>query len=313
MKINNLLVITIMSVFLLGCSMFGEKEETNTNVSSNADNAAANNTSPANTKTPEFTGELKFPWDFPAVETTAKTGEYVLVPSYNWLVDAVQKDKDKVTMIWYSQKMSNPGAEKSEIQFMSDKKEVPNAYVVAIPPGEKAKNGDILLTWWQTGSGLQRAIVTDASNPIEPVVRYLNLAYDNPAKSRDGKTTIGQMDEKIKPDTFTVIKNEMESGTSVAITDGANLKHGQVIKVAGDKVFVSMFAGRVGVFPKSEVKGVPLKPNVKEGDRVKAVNMGSFADGTVSKVDAKIGRVWVKFDSTGAGEKVIAFGDILPK
>lgn len=307
MKIKSLLIMVAIAVFLSGCS----KEEANTNTA-NTGNAAANNTSPANNKTPEFTGELKFPWDFPATDTTAKTGEYVLVPSFNWLVDAMQKDKDKVTMIWYSQKMSKPGAEKSEIQFMSDKKEVPNAYIIPIPPGEKAKNGDILLTWWQSGSGLQRAIVTDDSNPIEPVVRYLDLTYDNPAKSRDGKTTIGQMDEKLKPDTFVVIKNEMDPGTAVAITDGANLKYGQVIRVAGDKVFVTMFAGRVGVFPKADCKGVPLKPNVKEGDRVKALGMGNFVDATVTKVDAKIGRAWVKFDSNSK-EEAIAFGNILPK
>ena len=309
MKINNILAIIVAAVFISACSMLGGKEETNTNT---GNTTAANSTAPSSSKTPEFTGELKFPWDFPAMETSAKTGDYVLVPSYNWLVDAVQKDKDKVTMIWYSQKMSKPGAEKSEIQFMSDKKEVPNAYIVAIPQGEKAKKGDILLTWWQTGSGLQRAIVTDDSNPIEPVVRYLDLTYDNPAKSRDGKTTIGQMDEKIKPDTFKVIKGEMEPGTSVAITDGANLKHGQVINVSGDKVFVSLFAGRVGVYPKSEVKGVPLKPSVKEGDRVKALRIGSYSDGTVTKVDPKIGRVWVKFDS-GSKEEVVAFGNILLK
>jgi hypothetical protein len=29
------------------------------------------------------------------------------------------------------------------------KKKVPNAYIVAVPPGGTAKKGDILLKWWQ--------------------------------------------------------------------------------------------------------------------------------------------------------------------
>ena len=43
---------------------------------------------------------------------------------------------------------------------------VPNAVVVPIPTGQTAQEGDIIVTWLQKGGGdLQRAIVTDASNP----------------------------------------------------------------------------------------------------------------------------------------------------
>ena len=56
---------------------------------------------------------------------------------------------------------------------------------------------------------------------------------------------------------------------------------------------------------------MPVKPSVKAGDKVKAVWVGKFVDGTVSKVDENIGRVWVKFDSP-AKEEVVAIGDIMP-
>jgi hypothetical protein len=308
MKIKNLLVVLCFLAMSSACQMFGSKEETNANTNTaKTDNTETAKSSPASEKTPEFTGELKFPFEFPAVDTSAKAGEKVLVPSYNWLVDAVQKDPEKVTMIWYTQEMSEPGAEKSKVKFMSETKDVPNAYIVPLGKGGTAKKGDILLTWWQSGSGLQRAIVTDDSTPAEPIVRYLDLDYDNPAKSRDGKTTIGQMEEKLKPDSFAVIKSEMEPGTIVAC--GSDLSHGQVIRVEGDKVFMKKFAGKIGVMPKADCKAVPLKPNVKAGDKVKAEWVGKFKDGTVSKVDDGIGRVWVKFDQGGT-EKVIAYGDV---
>ena len=147
-----------------------------------------------------------------------------------------------------------------------------------------------------------------------PLIRKLRpldiwiLDYDNPAKAKDGKTSIGQMEEQLKPDSFVVIKNELEPGTSVAI--GSDMKHGQVIRAEGDKVLVSLFAGRIGVFPKADVKGVPVKPNVKAGDKVKAIRYGGFKDGTVSKVDENIGRVWVKFENASEDE-VLAFGDVM--
>jgi hypothetical protein len=255
---------------------------------------------------------VKFPFaDFPTVETTAKAGEYVIVPSYNWIQDAAEKGVDSTSFIWYVQKMAQPDKENSEIQFITARKKVPNAYIVAIPPRQKAKVGDIVLTWWQTGSGMQRAIVVDDKEPATPIVRYLDIDYDNPAKGRDNVTTIGKMDEKIVPDSFVKIK-EMDAGTTVAIQDGANLKKGRVIRVAGDKVLLLEGVGKLKVYPKFVCKPVPLVPNVKEGDRVSAPFVGTFKDATVSKVDAKIGRVFLKFDGM-PDEKAIPFGDVIEK
>lgn len=314
MKINSYLSIFLLVFVAVGCGLFNGSEDTESKSIADipTNTGSEMKTSALDDKKEEFKGEINFPFDFPQVTTNAKTGDHVLVPSYNWLIEAMDKGGDKQTFIWYAQKMSKPGDETSEIQFMSDRKQVPNAYIIPIPSGAKAKKGDIILTWWQTGSGMQRAIVTDATDPAEPVVRYLDLDYDNPAKSRDGNTTIGKMDEKIKPDTFVVIRNEFEPGTAVAITDGAEQIHGIVIREAGDKMFVRLFAGRAGVFAKSEAKGVPLIPKVKVGDRVRVPRHATFADATVTKVDPAIGRVFVKFDGAN-DEKAIAYGNVLPK
>ncbi|HRH40171.1 MAG TPA: hypothetical protein PKY82_00910 [Pyrinomonadaceae bacterium] len=303
-----ILAVSILTIFLTACS------KTETNLTANS-NSAGNSTKNAATAqvSPTIDPNLQatFPFkDFPAVETTAKAGEVVLVPSYNWLQEANVKGADKVTMIWYAQKMSAPDKEMSEVEFMSDKKKVPNAYIVAIPAGQKAKKGDILLTWWQSGSGLQRAIVVDDANPAEPVVRYLDLDYDNPAKSSDGKTSIGQMDEKLKPNSFVKINAPFDVGSMVAVQDGADQKPAQVIRVAGDKVFVSGFAGKIDVVDKSRCTPFPLVSNAKVGEKVKAVWVSSLKEGTVTKFDAAIGRVFIKFDVDNK-EKAISFGEIM--
>lgn len=304
---KKIIALMVLGMMLAAC---GGANTANNAAPANSGNTA-NKTTAAATPTIDPNLQATFPFkDFPAVETTAKTGEVVLVPSYNWLQEANVKGVDKTTMIWYSQTMEKPDKEMSEVKFMSDTKKVPNAYIVSIPSGGTAKNGDILLTWWQSGSGMQRAIVVDDATPTEPVVRYLDLDYDNPAKSRDGKTSIGQMDEKLKPNTFVKIGAPFDVGSIIACQEGADQKSAQVVRVAGDKVFVNGFAGRVAVIEKSRCTPFPLTSAAKVGDKVKAVWVGSLKEGTVTKVDPKIGRVFIKFD-VDSKEKAVSFGEVM--
>lgn len=314
MKIKSpMLLASCLLLAAVGC---GSKDA---NVANSSNGAAANTATPtasANASTPAATaastlkpGEIPFS-GFPTVATSAKAGEVVLCPSYTWIQDAATKGPDKVTFIFYDQKMSAPGDVESELEFLSPgKAKVANAYIIPIPAGQTAKVGDIVLTWWQSGSGMNRAIVVEASDPSEPTVRYLDIDYDNPAKSRDGKTTIGQMDEKLKPNSFVKLSSAWEPGTVIAVNDGASRKKVQVIRVAGDKVLTLAQAGRLQVYDKSAATPVPVKPSVKAGDKVKAPIYGNFQNVTVTKVDARNGRVFVK-PETG-DEKAIAFGDVM--
>ena len=264
----------------------------------------------SSTSAPDSSEPVKFPIaDFPTVNTTAKPGEYVLAPSYNWIKDAAEKGADSTRFIWYVQKMAKPDKENSEVQFLQERRRIPNAYIVAIPPKQTAKVGDVVLTWWQTGSGMQRAIVVDDADPIRPIVRYLDIDYENPAKSRDGVTTIGKMDERIVPDSFVKLKT-WDPGTTVAIQDGANKKAAKVIRVAGSNLLV-LETGKLKVYPKSNCQPAPLVPQVKAGDRVVALRYGlTFAGASVSTVDTRNGRIFLRFDG-GNKDEAIAFGDVL--
>ncbi|MEZ5428142.1 MAG: hypothetical protein R2747_17855 [Pyrinomonadaceae bacterium] len=311
MKLKLFLCLLSLVLTVSSCQMLGGAKEADDKGNTEAKKEDPAKPEDKKEEKPENAGPVKFPIDgFVIEETTAKAGEYVLVPSYNWLTDAQEKGLDKVTMIFYAQKMDTPGKEMSKVKFMSDSHDVPNAYIIPIPAGQTAKKGDILLTWWQSGSGMNRAIVTDDSDPKRPVVRYLDIAYDNPAKSRDKTTTIGQMDEQLKPDTFVKISGPMQPGSATAIQDGGDLKHGLIISMTDDKVYVKQFAGKTGVYDRDKCQGVPLVPDVKAGDTVKAERFGKFSSGIVSRVDPKIGRVFIKFDGS-QDEKAIPFGDVM--
>jgi hypothetical protein len=255
-------------------------------------------------------GEIPFD-GFPPVNTTALADEVVLAPSYNWIQEAATKGPDKVTFIWYNQKMVVPGEVESEVEFLQlGKAKIPNAYIIPIPAAQTVKTGDIVLTWWQSGSGMNRAIVVESAEPMQPTVRYLDIAYDNPAKSPDGKTTIGQMDEKLKPNSFVRLTSPWEPGTTLAVNDGASRRPVKVIRVVGEKILTLSPAGSLKVYDKANVTPVPIRPNVQPGDKVKAPQYGAFADATVTRVDTRNGRVFVKF-GTSAEEKAIAFGDVM--
>jgi hypothetical protein len=61
---------------------------------------------------------------------------------------------------------------------------------------------------------------------------------------------------------------------------------------------------------KSRCTTVPMTSSAKEGEKVKAVWVGSFKEGTVTKVDPKIGQVFIKFENLN-DEKAVAFGDVM--
>jgi hypothetical protein len=285
----------------------GPAGNANQPVTANAAATPAANEAPKSALKP---GEIPFA-GFPAVATTARADEVVLAPSYNWIQDAAAKGPDKVTFIWYDQKMVAPGEVESEVEFLSPgKAKIPNAYIIPIPAAQMAKAGDIVLTWWQSGSGMNRAIVVESADPTQPTVRYLDIDYDNPAKSRDGKTTIGQMDEKLKPNSFVRLTSPWEPGTTLAVNDGATRRPVKIIRVAGEKILALGFAGSLKVYDKANVTPVPIRPNVKAGDKVQAPKYGAFAEATVTRVDARNGRIFVKF-GTDPAEKAIAFGDVM--
>jgi hypothetical protein len=273
-------------------------------------NAASSNSTAKTTAAPDPNAPVTFPFpEFASVETTAKAGEFVLSPAIEGIRNGMEKGVAS-TYTFNRQKMVAPDEEKSEVDFSNSKVKVPNAYLIPLPAGQKAKKGDIVLTWMTPFSSMCRAIVVDAANPSEPTVRYLDIDYDIAVKGSDGKTGVGQSDEKLKPDSFVKISNPFDAGMAIAYKVGEYMNSATVLRVNGDKVLVKNWIGSLVVVDKKDCVPVPLAPGVKAGDRVKAERSGRYADATVARVDAKIGRVFVKFDGQ-TDEKAIAFGNVM--
>ncbi|MBR1803684.1 MAG: hypothetical protein IJ775_02100 [Muribaculaceae bacterium] len=236
-----------------------------------------------------------FPWDFPQnVKLDAEPGQLALAP-YTFYPGALEKGEDltTTTLIFYKSELQEVGETTSKMGG----KDIPNALIIPLDKDAKAKKGDILLTWWQSGSGLERAIVRDASNPAEPKVDYLDLNYsDDPDHPGAGQN---HANEQLKPGSFTVLNDgEWQPGAQIACKKGDSWRIATLIRVEGDKVLAYAFGARVEAYNKADVKIVPFKENIKVGDMV----WGKFAatykpDYKVTKVDNELGRVWVEHNN----------------
>jgi len=246
------------------------------------------------------------PFDYPVVETKAQAGDFVLCPPRQWIDRGFAKGGSKTTFIYYGAKMLEPGKENSKVKRLSGTDMVvPNAMIVAIRKGETAQPGDIILTRWQSGSGMQRAIVVEGGTPTEPKIRYLDIDYDNPSGA-------GKKVDICKPDTFHKIGKEFEVGTAVVAKGKFGWKRSKIVGVAGDKILGLGFAGRVSVLNKADCVAMPVKPEVKVGDNVYVPYAGTMKKGVVKKVDAAIGRVFAEIEFGGKKKETAApFGDVI--
>lgn len=297
---KQLLFAGLVTMYMISCG----STRTSTENKINSNDTAKTDQSTNNT----YSGKIDPFKNFPKDAITAYPGDYVLSPSKNWQEDATN-GKENVTFIFYAQKMAEVGTEYSKVDFLNEKGvEVPNYMIIPIKSGQTAKKGDIVLTWWQSGSGMQRAIVVDDKNPSQPIVNYMDIDWNNPAKNDKG-VGIGQMTEQLEPNSFHVINSEWESGTTVAVKEGSDFKQATVVKLSGDQVLTIGFGGAMKIYPKSDCSPVAVKPSCKVGDMVQAPWVGKYKNLKVEKVDAKMGRVWVD-DPYSDQPMIVPFGDI---
>lgn len=248
------------------------------------------------------------PWNFPDYiknEGLAEGQNVLSIHSFHFKFDEAQNPADE-TYIFYNGTLEKIGDTVSTIKGIGSNEDMPNSVIIPIPQGQTAKVGDIVLTWWQSGSGMERAIVTDASDPKSPKVVYLDMDWKEDGTGSANK----HADEQLKPNTFVVLKNnEWQPGAQVYIPDDSNTVIGTLICCNDEKVLISGFAGKISAYYRQYCKIVPTEQNLNVGDNVMAEWVGSFRSGyKVKKIDKKNGRVWVEGDF---GEEIKSILDVV--
>jgi hypothetical protein len=241
------------------------------------------------------------PFEYPVVATSARAGDFVLAPSRSWVDEAFERGADKQTFIYYGGWMREPGPQESLLETLTRQKtRIMNALIIPIRRGERAKPGDVVLTAWASGTGMQRAIVVTGGTPEAPKVRYLDMDYDSPSGW-------GKKEDVLKPDTFHRLTKPGEVGTTLACAEGGRHARYVLTNEQNDKLLMIGFAGRMRVAPKSECKPLPIEPKLRAGDSASIALVGSFVEGKVRKVDPEVGRVFVEYEF-GSQKKQEAVG-----
>jgi len=299
---NNKLLSSIILFFFVIFTLTGcESNKNNSNNTiSGIENLEINNTKKKQ--------DGKIPYNFPAVATTAKMGEYVLAPSFSFIEDAWTGKSS--TFNFHSRKCLEVGKVESKLYEIGEEVMIPNSLIIPIPAGETVANGDIVLTWWQSGSGMCRAIIVDATNSKSPIAKYLDIDFDNNTTNKNG-VPIGQMDEQLEPNTFTKITSTWQAGTSIAILENGNYSHYKIIRIENDKILASGWAGKLAVFQKADCIAIPIRLELVAGDKIQVPYIGNFIEGVVKKYDKKIGRVFVEIIFAGQKKNiVISIGNV---
>lgn len=240
-------------------------------------------------------GQLSF--TYPDVTLTAAEGDYVLAPSQVSVDEAFQKKEEKPVFIFYAAKVVTVGEKESTLEDLAGStNSIPNALIVPIKPNQTSVKGDILLTWWQSGSGLMRAIVTEGGE--RPKVRYL----DDFAKE----------EETLESDSFHKLTGVLEPGASVAVKDGASYRQATLINVSGSKAIINGWGGSTSVVEASTLKALPVTFSAKVGDEVMAPVIGTYDKVIVKSIDAAVGQVVAEYEFAGEmSSETFFFGDVV--
>ena len=237
-------------------------------------------------------GETRLPFDYPTVELKAKTGDVILAPPRQWIENAIEHGVNEQPFAFFRAELVEVGRGSSLVRTPSGRQEeIPNALLIPIRRGERVKPGQIVLTSWYSGTGLQRAMTVEGGSPESPQVHYLDLKYKHPSG-------IGRDTERLPPNTFHRLLVPGEAGTSVACRDGQRHRHYVVVHVAGNQMIGLGFAGRLTVLDRSSCILLPIAPHIDDTPLFVPV-MGIFQKARVRHYEEKLGRVFVRYSANG--------------
>jgi len=227
-----------------------------------------------------------FPWDYPEgiKGPGLEDGCHALVPSNVYVTAENPADE----MYVFTEVTIKKVGDKASV-FQGDgimNVELPNSLIIPLSKNQTAKVGDVVITWNQSGwDCLRRAIVTDATNPAQPKVAYLDVNWDDAQK---------QLDEQLEAGSFTVLKsNEWQPGQSVVYDLDGHDEILIVVSVSDTKVLANRFDGKIHVLDRSKCTLIPTDAQFKVGDKVRGQAFGMISDGfKVKRVDARNGRLW---------------------
>lgn len=198
--------------------------------------------------------------------------------------------------------MRRPGPAASLIETLPGQTSViPNALIVPIPSGQRVSRGELVLTTWASGTGMQRAIVVPGGTPESPNVRYLDMSLSHP-------TGWGKREDRLPPNTFKKLEQPGEVGTTAACKEGGHHMRYIITARSGKRLLGYGFAGKIAAFDQDACELLPLSPRVREGAWIEVPVAGRYTRAKVQRIDRELGRVVARYKLDDESEAVAFAG-----
>ncbi len=224
--------------------------------------------------------------DFPDVPLQAKVGQWVFAPTRKSLEETKGNPKYRSPRYMQFQVVEVGPAVSKVSPGYGKPVEIPNAYMIPLPPKEPVAAGDVVLGA-RYGNNMELAIVTEGGDaPKADFVEEMPYTKDNVAP--------------LKPGRFVKLDGTLRPGAAVALKTGPkSYSFAFVMNMAGDKLFLAGFMGKALVATKADVVPLELTPKLAVGDVVSARwSSGGFKKAQVKSIDAKarlVGLKWLNF------------------
>lgn len=221
------------------------------------------------------------------IDADVIAGEYALAPSKANYDTALVHGLESSIFVFYPRKVIEKIKDSVVLYQIGDTVTLPNSLIIPIKPNQKATKGDIVLTWWQSGTGMQRAIVLNSDTSLTPTVYYL----DNQYSFYSSVTDINFWIDTLKANSFLVLNDQLMTGRSLIVKKDYFSVFYTIINVSQNKILALSWAGILEVFENNDYQIIPLKQNFNVGDSVFVPYLGTFSKGIVKAVWPDIGKI----------------------
>ena len=228
-------------------------------------------------------------------------GEFVLSPS-KANFDSLQKKgfSSENIFVYYPRKYIKKNDNYFILEEFYDTIKIPNSLVIPLPDSQKVSKGDIVLTWWQKGTGMQRALVLNDKPTCTPTVYYLDNQYYFYYSNNDPLFWV----DTLEANTFLKVEDKVMSGRSFSVKGEYITSFYTIINFFGPKILGLSWAGDLKIINSNLCKLVPMNTKFVIGDSVFVPYFGTYVCGTVKKTFTDIGQISVAIDYFDS-EKVI--------
>jgi len=224
------------------------------------------------------------------VSVEVDSDDYVLAPSKISYDSAIANGLEASIFVFYPRKVIQNFKDSVELYQIGDTVVLPASLIIPMNKNEKAIFGDYVLTWWQSGTGMQRAIVLNKDSSLTPTVYYL----DNQYSFYSNITNISFWIDTLKPNSYIVLKDEIMPGKSIFVEKDYFSVFYTIINISEENILALSWAGLLEVIEKDKFSTIDLHQDFNAGDSVLVPYFGTFSKGVVKSVWNDIGKMTVE-------------------